>query len=67
MASKNRSIVVSDLKIKGNITEKENIIIDGEVEGDINANIVETFKNLYIIDIGRTLIGNQLKVPTSCT
>ena len=49
MANKTKSVLVSDVKIKGNITEKESIIIDGEVNGNINAEFVETFENSNII------------------
>ena len=45
MVNKTKSVLVSDVKIKGNITEKESIIIDGEVNGNINAKLVETFEN----------------------
>ena len=48
MVNKTKSILVSDVKIKGNITEKESIIIDGKVEGNINAEFVETFENSLI-------------------
>ena len=48
MVNKTKSVLVSDIKIKGNITEKESIIIDGEVNGNINADLVETLKNSYI-------------------
>tara|TARA_B100001765_G_C19240930_1_gene222461 strand:+ start:18 stop:335 length:318 start_codon:yes stop_codon:yes gene_type:complete len=41
MANKNKSILLSDVKIKGNLTEKENIEIDSEIEGNINAENVE--------------------------
>ena len=64
MANKTRSVLVSDVKIKGNITEKENIIIDGEVNGNINAELVETFENSNIkgnIKSKKTFIGGKLK------
>lgn len=48
MANKTKSVLVSNVKIKGNITEKESIIIDGEVNGNINADVVETFENSNI-------------------
>ena len=48
MPNKTKSMLVSDVKIKGNITEKESIIIDGEVNGDVNADLVETFENSNI-------------------
>jgi len=48
MANKTKSVLVSDVKINGNITEKESIIINGEVNGNINAELVETFENSNI-------------------
>ena len=64
MANKTKSVLVSDVKIKGNITEKGNIIIDGEVNGNINAELVETFKNSNIkgnIKSKKTFIAGKLK------
>ena len=64
MTNKTRSVLVSDLKVKGNITEKESIIIDGEVVGNISADLVETFENSNIkgnIKSRKTVIGGKLK------
>ena len=64
MANKTKSVLVSDVKIEGNITEKGSIIIDGEVNGNINAEFVETFKNSHIkgnIKSKETFIGGKLK------
>ena len=64
MVNKTRSILVSDVKIKGNITEKESLIIDGEVNGNVNAELVETFENSNItgnITTKNALIGGKLK------
>ena len=64
MANKTKSVLVSDVKIKGNITEKESIIINGEVNGNINAELVETFENSNIkgnIKSKKTIIGGKLK------
>ena len=64
MANKTKSVLVSDVKIKGNITEKESIIIDGEVNGNINADLVETFINSNIkgnITSKDVFIGGKLK------
>jgi cytoskeletal protein CcmA (bactofilin family) len=64
MVNKTRSVLVSDVKIKGNITEKESIIIDGEVDGNINANLVETFENSLVkgnVKSKKTVIGGKLK------
>ena len=64
MVNKTKSVLVSDIKIKGNITEKESIIIDGEVNGNINAEHVETHKNSNIkgnITSKNVFIGGKLK------
>ena len=64
MANKTKSVLVSGTKIKGNITEKESIIIDGEVNGNINADFVETFENSNIkgnITSKNVFIGSKLK------
>jgi len=64
MVDKTKSIIVSDVKIKGNITEKESIIIDGKVDGNINAELVETFENSLLkgnIKSKKTVIGGKLK------
>ena len=64
MVNKTKSILVSDVKIKGNITEKGSIIIDGEVNGNINAELVETFENSNIkgnITSKNVFIGGKLK------
>ena len=64
MVDKTKSVLVSDIKIKGNITEKESIIIDGEVNGNINADFIETFENSNIkgnITSKNVFIGGKLK------
>ena len=48
MVNKTKSVITSDVRIKGNITEKESIVIDGKVIGNINAEFVETFENSNI-------------------
>jgi cytoskeletal protein CcmA (bactofilin family) len=64
MVNKTKSVLVSDVKIKGNITEKESIIINGKVDGDINAELVETFENSIVkgnIKSKKTVIAGKLK------
>ena len=64
MVNKTKSVLVSDTKIKGNVTEKESIIIDGEVDGNINAEFVETFESSNIkgnITSKNVFIGGKLK------
>ena len=64
MNNKTKSVLVSDIKIKGNITEKNSIIIDGEINGNINADLVETFRNSNIrgnITSKSALVGGKIK------
>ena len=64
MVNKTKSVLTSDVKINGNITEKGSIIIDGEVNGNINAELVETFENSNIkgnITSKNVLIGGKFK------
>ena len=64
MVNKNKSVLVSDVKISGNIIEKESIIIDNEVNGNINAELVETFENSNIkgnIISKSVIIGGKLR------
>ena len=64
MSNKTKSVLVSDVKIKGNIIEKESIVIDGEVEGNVRADLVETFENSNIkgnIVAKNTNVGGKLK------
>jgi cytoskeletal protein CcmA (bactofilin family) len=64
MVNKTKSVLVSDVKIKGDITEKESIIINGEVDGNINAELVETFENSFVkgnIKSKETVVGGKLE------
>ncbi len=64
MVNKTKSVIISDVKIKGNVIEKEDIVIDGKVEGNINAEFVETFENSVIkgnIKSKETVIGGKVK------
>ena len=64
MANKTKSVLVSDVKIKGNITEKGSIILDGELNGNINPELVETFETSNIkgnIKSKKIFIGGKLK------
>ena len=64
MVDKDKSILISDIKIKGNITEKDKIIIDGEVTGNISAHQIETYENSNIkgnISSKNAIIHGRLK------
>ena len=64
MDNKTKSSLRSDVKLKGNITEKEDIVIDAEVNGNINGEQVETYEHSNIkgnITSKNVLIGGKLK------
>ena len=48
MAEEKTSILLSDISIKGDIVEKEKVIIDAKIMGEVNANEVVAHKNSNI-------------------
>ena len=48
MAKNKTSILLSDVSIEGDLIEKDSIIFDGKINGDIKADIIETFTNSNI-------------------
>ena len=66
MADEKTSILLSDISIEGDLVEKDKIIIDAQISGDIKSDDVETYSNSNIkgnIDsknasLGGKLIGN---------
>ena len=64
MAEDKNSIILSDVSINGDIVEKEKLIFDGKLNGDINAEEVETHSNSHIkgnIKAVKTAFGGTLK------
>ena len=64
MASDKDSIILSDVSINGDIVEKEKLVFNGKLNGDINADEVETHANSYIkgnIKAAKTFFGGTLK------
>ena len=61
-----KSILLSDVSIQGDLVEKEKIIVDGKVNGDITAEEVETHQNSVVkgnlntkkISVGGKIRGN---------
>ena len=49
MTDEKTSILLSDVAVEGDLLEKEKIIIDAKVSGDIKADKVETFSNSNIV------------------
>jgi len=74
MANEKTSILLSDVSIEGNLIEKERIIVDAKVSGDIKAEDIETHSNSNVkgniasksASIGGKLTGNvnsdQIKI-----
>ena len=66
MAEEKTSILLSDISIEGEVIEKDKIIIDAKVNGDIKADEVDTRTNSNIkgnikskkADLGGKLKGN---------
>ena len=48
MAEDKTSILLSDVSIEGDLVEKDKIIVDAKISGDIKADKVETHKNSTI-------------------
>ena len=66
MAEDKTSILLSDVSIEGDLVEKDKIILDAKVSGDIKAEDIETFQNSNIkgninsknASLGGKVIGN---------
>ena len=64
MMDKTKSVLISDTKVKGNIIEKKDLIVNGEISGNISAEVVETYENSNIkgnITSKKSIIGGKLK------
>ena len=59
-----KSILLADVSVQGDLVEKEKIIVDGKVSGDITAEEVETHTNSVIkgnITAKKILVGGKIK------
>jgi len=64
MADDKTSILLSDVSIEGDLVEKDKIILDAKVSGDIKAEDIETFHNSNIkgnINSKNASLGGRLK------
>jgi cytoskeletal protein CcmA (bactofilin family) len=64
MTEEKTSILLSDVSVEGDLVEKDKIIIDAKVSGDIKADILETHLNSNIkgnIKSKSTSIGGKIK------
>ena len=64
MAEDKTSIILSDVSIEGDLVEKDKIILDAKVSGDIKANEIETHSKSNIkgnITSKNASLGGQVK------
>ena len=64
MADEKTSILLSDVSIEGDLVEKDKIIIDAKISGDIKADDIETHSNSNIkgnIKSKNASLGGKLK------
>jgi cytoskeletal protein CcmA (bactofilin family) len=64
MTEEKTSILLSDVSIEGDLVEKDKIIIDAKVSGDIKADILETYLHSNIkgnIKSKSAFIGGKIK------
>ena len=64
MADDKISILLSDVSIEGDLVEKDKIIVDAKVSGDIKANEIDTHSNSNIqgnIDSKSASLGGKVK------
>ena len=64
MGQDKTSILLSDVSIQGDLIEKEKVVIDAKINGDINANEVDTSGNANItgnINAKKVSIGGKIK------
>ena len=64
MAEDKTSILLSDISIEGDLVEKDKIIIDAKISGDIKAEDIETHANSSItgnITAKNATLGGKLK------
>ena len=58
------SILLSDVSIEGDIVEKDKIIVDAKINGDIKSEEIETYSNSNIngnVKSNNVTLGGQLK------
>ena len=62
--SEKTSVLLSDVTIKGNIVEKEKLMTDSKIEGDVTAESLQTFESSKItgnISSSNVSLGGSLK------
>ena len=62
--SEKTSVLLSDVTIKGNIVEKEKLMTDSKIDGDVTADSLQTFESSKItgnISSSNVSLGGALK------
>ena len=49
MSDEKNSILLSDVTVDGNLIEKDKIVLDAKINGDVKANEIDAFENSNII------------------
>ena len=64
MAEEKISILLSDVSVEGDVVEKDKIILDAKISGDIKADEIDTRPNSYVkgnVKAITAFIGGKLK------
>ena len=64
MTEEKTSILLSDVSIEGDLVEKDKLILDAKINGDIKASEIETFQNSNIkgnISSKNASLGGKIK------
>ncbi len=64
MAEEKNSILLSDVSIEGDLVEKDKIILDAKIRGNVKAENIETYSNSNIkgnIDSKEASLGGKLR------
>ena len=64
MTDEKVSTLLADVSVEGDIVEKDKVIIDAKINGDVESDIIETHSNSNIkgnIKSKNALLGGQLK------
>ena len=64
MSEDKTSIILSDVSIEGDLVEKDKIVLDAKVSGDIKANEIETQSNSIIkgnINAKKVALGGKIQ------
>ena len=67
MAKNKTSILLSDVSIEGDLIEKDSIIFDGKINGNIKADTIDTYTNSNIKGNIKSIYRNTtLKTKINC-